>query len=205
MSTSQPWIPSWHRDDPIPQGIVSMVWAAPDPTVPPFPASLAQKVSALKPSSFQSHAKSWEALRQGWGRKRGSRKPVLIRAVIYFRLAAQAAPVFLQPVHLMDGAWQEWPGKLWRWQQPALRACLGDEPEGPEQPLSRGRETDYRKGKEIQETNCFYHKEWIYGSVWLSITLKLMLGRIRRRPFTILSFSHCISYCGGWALSYGTS
>lgn len=83
-------------------------------------------------------------------------KLVLLRAVIYFSLAA---PAFLQPVHLTDGAWQEGTGMLWRSQQPALRARLGDEPEGPEQPLSRGREADCRRGKEIKETNCFYNRE----------------------------------------------
>lgn len=98
--------------------------------------------------------------------------------------------------------------KLPRWWQPALNSCLGDEPEAPAQPLNTewgrlttGKKERNNKKKKISLTQGSL-TEWIYGKLWLSITLKLMFSKSRIRPFEISSF-HCISYSWGLALLYG--
>ena len=137
-----------------------------------FPASLAQKVMALKPTSssaMQIDSKLWlsnEAEKVGVRSRSRS-------ALIYFRLAAQTATVLSANLF----AWwmvpqHEWTEKLQRWRQPALNSCLGDEPEGPAQPFSTewGRLTTGKKERNPRNNQLLTRGSLAGVNLWETMT-----------------------------------
>lgn len=157
-----------------------------------LPASSAQKITALKPTSssaMQIDGKLWLS---NEAEKNGNEKLVSFSADL-FQIGSLATVLSSNPFAWWMVPQHKWTEKLPRWWQPALNSCLGDEPEAPAQPLNTewGRLTT---GKEERNTKNQISltqgslTEWIYGKLWLSITLKLMFSKSRIRPFEISSF-----------------